>query len=63
MSPPGQKVSYMLLGKSRGQLITNSSRKSEAARPKQKRCSVVDVSDVKVKSNVIKNNTAKNLEC
>ena len=34
----------MLLGKSRGQLITNSFRKSEAAGPKQKRCSVVDVS-------------------
>ena len=48
----------MLLGKSRGQLITNSFRKSEAAGPKQKRCSVVDVSGVKLKFDAIKNNTA-----
>ena len=34
----------MLLGKSRGQLL-NSSRKNEKAGSKQKRCSVVDVSD------------------
>ena len=33
--PPGQKVSNMLLGKNR-RAITNSSRKNEAAGPKQK---------------------------
>ena len=38
--------------------ITNSSRKNEVDRPKWKRCSVVDVSGGKVKSNAIKNNTA-----
>ena len=36
--------------------ITNSSRKYEAVGPKQKRCSVVDVSGVKVKSDTVKNN-------
>ena len=34
-APPGQKVSNMLLGKNR-RAITNSSRKNEAAGPKQK---------------------------
>ena len=42
MSPSGQKVFNMLLGKSG--TITNSSRKNEAAGTKQKLPSVVDVS-------------------
>ena len=43
MSLPGRKVSDMLKGKSRGQLL--SPRKNEVAGPKQKECSIVDVSD------------------
>ena len=43
MSPPGQKVSNTLLGKSGGQ-FTNSSRKNEVAGPKWKLHSVVDMS-------------------
>ena len=38
--------------------ITNSSRKNEAAGPKWKQCSVVDVLVVKVKSDAVKNNIA-----
>ena len=41
--------------------ITNSSRKSKVAGPKQKGHSVVNV--VKVKSNAIKDNIAWDLEC
>ena len=41
--PPGEKVSKMLLGKNR-RAITNSSRKNEAAGPKWKWRSAVDVS-------------------
>ena len=37
---------------------TNSPRKNEVAGPKWKQCSDMDVSDVKVKSNFVKNNTA-----
>ena len=40
--PPGQKASNKVLGKSRGQLLIAPKRKS--AGPKQKQCSVVDVS-------------------
>ena len=45
MSPPSQKVSSMLLGKSGGQLLRErkNSRKNEGARPKQKQYPVVDV--------------------
>ena len=43
MSPPGWKVSNMLLEKN-WRTITNSSRKKEAAGLKRKWCSVVDVS-------------------
>ena len=42
ISPPGWKVSNMLLGKSEGQLLIDPER--NAAGPKQKRCSAVDVS-------------------
>ena len=38
--------------------VTKSSRKNEVARPKQKLCSVVDVSVMRVKFNAIKNNIA-----
>ena len=38
--------------------IINSSRKNEAAGPKWKWCSVVNVGGVKVKCNVVKNNIA-----
>ena len=48
MSPPGQKVSRVLPGKSRGQLLTAPERMNGlwpiSARPKWKRCSFVDVS-------------------
>ena len=48
MSPPGQKVSRVLPGKSRGQLLTAPERMNGlwpiSARPKWKRCSLVDVS-------------------
>ena len=38
--------------------ITNSSRKKEAAEQKQKPCSVVDVSAMKVKPDAVKNSIA-----
>ena len=43
-APPGWKVSNMLLGKSRGQLLISPERMKEEAGTKQKWCSVVDVS-------------------
>jgi len=47
--PPGQKVSRVLPGKSRGQLLTAPERMNGlwpiSARPKWKRCSLVDVSN------------------
>ena len=43
MSPPGLKVSNMLLGKSRGELLI-APEKNEMAGPKQKQCTIVNVS-------------------
>ena len=45
MSPPSQKVSSMLLGKSGGQLLRErkNSRKNEQMEPKRKKGPVVDV--------------------
>ena len=55
MSLLGQKVSYMLLEQKE---ITNSSRNKEADEPRQKQCSGWVCLVVKVKSNVVKNDTA-----
>ena len=46
MSPPGQKMSNILLGNTgeEQRAITNSSRKNEGVGPKQEWCSAVDVS-------------------
>ena len=56
-SPKSESVQYATREEQR-----NSSRKNEEAGPKQKPCSLVDVSDgelaVKVKSDVVKNNIA-----
>jgi hypothetical protein len=48
-SPRSEGVQYATGEKWRA--ITKSSRKNEAAGPKQKQCSVVDVSDDSVKNN------------
>ena len=55
-----ERVQYATVEKQRA--ITNSSRKNEASGPKRKQCSVMDVSGVKVKSNAVKNNIAKESE-
>ena len=41
-----------------GEEQRNSYRKNEEPRPKQKRCSIVDVTGVYIKSDVVKNKTA-----
>ena len=55
--PPRLEVVQYAIWKEQ-RTITNSSRKNEAAGPKQKWCSLVDVSGVKVKFDAVKNNTA-----
>ena len=42
-----------------GKCFPELGRKNEASGPKRKQCSVMDVSGVKVKSNAVKNNIAK----
>ena len=57
-APSGQRVSNMLLEKSREQLLITP-RKNEVAGPMQKQCSAVDISGGESKkSDAVKNNIA-----
>ena len=56
MSPLGWKVSSMTTGEEQ-RTITNSPRKNEVTGPKQKQCSVVEVSDGE-RNDAINNNIA-----
>ena len=55
--PPRLEVVQYAIWKEQ-RTITNSSRKNEAAGPKQKRCSLVDVSVMKLKSSAVQNSAA-----
>ena len=62
MSLPGWQVSYMLLGKSRGQLPVVPERIEQLGQSKNNAQSWMCLV-VKVKFNAIKNNITWNLEC
>ena len=55
MSRPQEEGAQYATGKEQ-RAVTNSSRKNEVAGPKQKQCSVVDVSVMREKFCAIKNN-------
>ena len=61
MRPPGQKVFSMLLGDEQ-RAITNSSRKNEAAGPKQKQHSGTMGLGAKVKSDAVRTILHRNLD-